>query len=86
MCYIVHLTNVMQRIFHETLQGHAVSKEGIETLVKKYSKSDVFGSVRDGVADFVAKTKTFRFADKDYVLEELVRLINEHRYTPQEAI
>lgn len=86
MGYIVHLTNVMRGIFHETLHGHAVSEGSIETLVEKYSNSHVFESVRDGIADFVAKTKTFRFADKDYVLEELVRLINEHGYTPQEAI
>lgn len=82
MAYIVHLTNVMQRIFHETLQEHAVSTESVDVLVKTYSNSEVFRSVHDGITSFVSSTKTFRFADRDYVLEELIRLIDDHRYVP----
>ena len=74
MGYIVDLTIVMHR-----LSAAEVSEERVVTVLQDYAKSKEISQVHNDIRKFVSDIPTLRLGDKDYPLNETIRLIEKHR-------
>jgi len=84
MGYIIHLTNMMQGIF-QRIEGssdgpRSVSKEITDSVVEAYKTSTILPHIHDKIQVFAASSKVWEITDKDYVLDEIIRLIKEYPF------
>jgi hypothetical protein len=78
MAYIVHLINVMRRVFKSHMHGD-ISEELLKTIVDDYEGSNVKSKIDSAVADFTRHRDIWK-AGKDIVFEEITRLITSQEY------
>ncbi|KAF8333731.1 hypothetical protein F5887DRAFT_1259834 [Amanita rubescens] len=74
MAYIVDLTIVMHR-----LSAIDISEESVVSALEDYAKSPEIAQVHNDIRTFCECIPTSRLGDKDYTLEETIRLIEKHR-------
>jgi len=87
MGYIIHLTNVMRGIF-QSLEGkavgeHSVSEDIANDVVAAYKSSHTISQIHDKIQLFTNNAGAWEAADKDHVLEEIIRLIDEYPFPPR---
>jgi len=70
MGYIVDLTIVMRR-----LSAVEVSKERVVSVLEDYAKSGNISQVHNDIRKFISNIPTRWLGDRDYVLNEIIRLI-----------
>ena len=73
MGYIADLTIVMHR-----LSAVEISKESVVSVLQVYARSEEISQVHNDIRKFVNENSTFRLRDKDYTLNEIIRLIESH--------
>jgi hypothetical protein len=73
MAYIVDLTIVMHR-----LSAVDISEESVVTALQAYAKSTEIAQVHNDIRRFCGSIPSHRLGDKDYVLDETIRLIEMH--------
>jgi len=73
MGYIADLTIVMHR-----LSAVEISKESVVSVLQGYARSEEISQVHNDIRKFVNENSTFRLRDKDYTLNEIIRLIESH--------
>jgi len=73
MGYIVDLTIVMHRLFTVDM-----SEEHVISVLEDYVKSGEIAQVHNNIRKFVNNMSTLRLANKDYTLDEIIRLIENH--------
>ncbi|KAF5320035.1 hypothetical protein D9758_018322 [Tetrapyrgos nigripes] len=78
MSYIIHLFNIMRRIFHQTLPGpgYKVSTENLQNIIEEYKNSSHYSTLSDEINQFIRKTEMSQYGTKDHVLEKLEELIS----------
>jgi hypothetical protein len=74
MAYIVNLTIVMHR-----LSAVDISEESIISAINGYANSTEIAQVHNDIRTFCGRIPSSRLHDKDYALEETIRLIEKHR-------
>jgi hypothetical protein len=74
MAYIVDLTIVMHR-----LSAVDISEESVLSVVQDYFKSAEFAQVHNDIRTFCDSISGLRLGDRDYTLDETIRLIEKHR-------
>ena len=79
MGYIIYLTIIMNKLF---LRTRDVSEEHITSVLGAYAKSGEQARIHNVILRFTESMEGRRLVDKDYVLEEIIRLINEYRVDP----
>jgi hypothetical protein len=75
MGYIVDLTIVMNGLF---LRTRDASEEHIVSVLGAYCESGNLGRVHNAIRRFVDNTEGWRLVNQEYVLHEIIRLINEY--------
>ena len=80
MAYIVDLTIVMHR-----LSAIDISEESVLSALKDYAKSAEIAQVHNDIRRFCACIPCSRLGDKDYTLDETIRLIEKHRVQAPQA-
>ncbi len=80
MAYIVDLTIVMHR-----LSAIDVSEESVVSTLKNYAKSAEIAQVHNDIRTFCERIPSSRLGDKDYTLDETIRLIEKHRVQAPQA-
>jgi hypothetical protein len=74
MGYTVDLTVIMHR-----LSAVEVSKERVVSILEDYAKSGHISQAHNDIRKFVSGIPALRLGDKDYTLNEIIRLIEKHR-------
>lgn len=80
MGYITDLTIVMHR-----LSAVEVSEHTVESVIVDYAKSGQISQVHNDIRKFINDNPTFRLRDKDYTLNEIIRLIEKYYVQVQQV-
>ncbi|KAF8883266.1 hypothetical protein BD779DRAFT_1540396 [Infundibulicybe gibba] len=81
MGYIVDLTIVMQSLFWMVKPGGNDHESGPPA----YEKSGDLARVHGCISEFVTGKTVLKFAQRDHVLDEVVRLIFENKFVPPDT-
>ena len=80
MAYIVDLTIVMHR-----LSAVDISEKSVVSALHDYAKSAEIVQVHNDIRTFCGNIPSSRLDDKDYTLDETIRLIEKHRVQVPQA-
>ncbi|KAF8523355.1 hypothetical protein BU17DRAFT_86101 [Hysterangium stoloniferum] len=75
MGYIADLTIVMHRLS----SAGDVSEQTVESILVDYAKSSQISQVHNDIRKFIKDSFPFPFQDNDYIINEIIRLIEQHR-------
>ena len=62
-----------------------ISKERVVSALQNYAKSSKFTQVHNDIRTFSNRIPSSRLGDKDYTLNEIIRLIEKHRIQVPQA-